>query len=118
MPVTLMNQTYDLVEGEILGVPLIAWANTAHDVRLFFSHIDQSALRGKVPLVYGTGIQSTTVQSIGVLRTWGQFESVGFGHQLVMTGFNSATSLVLYRRRNNNADERMRVRVLQVNFSI
>jgi hypothetical protein len=117
MPVTLLNTTVDLEEGEVTPVVLSAWANSAHDVRLYFSHMDLSELRGKVPLVYGVGVQSIAVQSVGVTREFGRFESGGFGHQVVMTGFNSATSLVLYRRRNNQSD-RMRCRVLQVNFSL
>lgn len=118
MPQTLINTTLDLVEGETQFILLSAWANAAHDVRVFVSHVDPHPLQGKIPIAYGYGVQSTTVQSVGIVREFGRFESVGYGHTLIMTGFNNSTSLVLYRRKVNQSSLRMRMRILQVNFSV
>lgn len=117
MPVTLLNTTRDVEEGIPVSVSLVTWANVSHDVRLYVSHDDVSLLRAKVPLLYGTVVQSIAPQGVPVFRVVDSFESVGFGHQLVLTGFNTASSLWLYRRKNNQ-DDRMRIRILQVNFSI
>lgn len=117
MPLTLLNTTRDLEEGVPVSVALTSWANSAHDIRLYISHEDVSELRAKVPLMYATVSQVFAPQGVTVFREVARLESVGFGHQLVLTGFNSALTLWLYRRKNNQND-RMRIRILQVNFSV